>query len=209
LASAALLASASHAEGPTEARTSAACHPQGAGSNATNPLLPLAPIPGTVEQLPVAVDGSQTPDLIPDAIAYRLFMSAVSVAGAKASSEEFDRRDALLSQVGLSVDDYSRFVAATRHVKDDVDAIVAVRRQMEVQLQGSLAEPNERLLAQFDDLRTRHRVVLNTAVQSAITALTPEGRVQFDTFIRDHVKRLVVIYGAPPLDDEQPVTTGH
>jgi len=165
-------------------------------------VVPSATIPGAVEQLPVAIDGFQTPELIPDAVAYRLFLSAMSVAGGKPSREELDRRDALLSNVGLSADDHSRFVAATRHVKGEVDMIEAARRQLTARLPEPPVQLDQQLVAQLDDLRTRHRQVLNNAVRSATAALTPEGRVQFDTFIREHVKRHIVIYGAPPLADE-------
>jgi len=201
LASTALLTSPSHAEAPAEAGVPAACHQQTA-EFAVHPVVPSATIPGAVEQLPVAIDGFQTPELIPDAVAYRLFLSAMSVAGGKPSREELDRRDALLSNVGLSADDHSRFVAATRHVKGEVDMIEAARRQLTARLPEPPVQLDQQLVAQLDDLRTRHRQVLNNAVRSATAALTPEGRVQFDTFIREHVKRHIVIYGAPPLADE-------
>jgi hypothetical protein len=175
---------------------------QAKDSRWTNPVVPSATIPEGVHQLPVAIDGSQTPELIPDAVAYRLFVSAVSVAGAKPSSAELDRRDALLSSVGLSADDHSRFVAATHHVKDEVGAIEAARRQLAARLPEPPAQLDQRFVAQLDDLKTRHRVLLNNAVRSATEALTPEGRMQFDRFIREHVKRHIVIYGAPPLADE-------
>lgn len=186
-----------------EKAPAAACHEQTANAAASSPsVVPLSAPPGAAEQLAVAVDGSQTPELIPDAIAYRLFVSAVAVAGTTASPEQVARRDALLSRVGFSTDDHSRFVAATRHVTADIDALEAARRQLEAGMPKSGEALDQRLLAQFDDLRARRKELLNRAVQSTVAGLTPEGQAQFEKFICEHVKKHIVIYGAPPLSPE-------
>lgn len=185
-----------------EKAPAAACHEQAANVAVSTSVIPLGTPPGAAEQLAVAVDGSQTPELIPDAIAYRLFVSAVSVVGEKASPEDMARQDALLSRVGFSTDDQSRFVAATRSVKGDIDALETARRQLEAGLPKSREALDQRLLAQFDDLRARRKELLNSAVQSTVAGLTPEGRAQFAKFISEHVKKHIVIYGAPPLNPE-------
>jgi len=200
---AALLAAQPRAGHSADGKTPApACHAQAANAAGSTFEVPLSTTPSATEQLAVAVDGSQTPEQIPDAIAYRLFVSAVSVAGEKASAEDTARRDALLLRVGLSADDQARFVAATRHVKDDIDALEAARRQLEAGLPQSRETLDQRLLAQFDDLRARRKELLNSTVQSTISALTPEGQAQLAKFISEHVKKHIVIYGAPPMNPE-------
>ncbi len=175
----------------------ATCHKQVPASVASG-ALPVDPAPGAAEQLPIAVDGAQTPDLIPDAIAYRLFIAAVSTAGTRATREELDRRDALLSDVALSADDNARFIAATLRVKDDVDTVEAARRKLAPLVPKGTALPDQQILAQFDQLRARQKQILDDSVHAANAALSPEGKDQLGKFIRERVKRRIVIYGAPP-----------
>ncbi len=136
---------------------------------------------------PVIVDGSRTPDLIPDALAYRHFLISLALSDTGAAQREIDRRDATLAQMALSAPDVASVVAALRGLKSDLDA---VSDEIQQRVQSTLASETElsALSGQQDTLIENAKVRLRGR-------LTADGWVQFDNFVHERVKRQIVIYG--------------
>ena len=143
--------------------------------------------PVSVKSLSISVDGRKSPEQIPDRLAYRHFVAAV-VVRAGATLSEIHRRDALLSQIGLSSADYERFVTATRFVRDDLDNIENERK---------LARNKGQAAIVATALRLRRDAILENAVDNMLASLEPVGRTAFYTFIQVHVKPRIVIYDLP------------
>src|SRR5262245_38830876 len=78
-------------------------------------------------KLPLLVDGAQTPDLVPDDVAYRHFILLTAVS-ATATANDVARRDAFLARVGLSPADRTAYLGTLSQVKDQLADIEAQQR---------------------------------------------------------------------------------
>jgi hypothetical protein len=139
--------------------------------------------------LPVAVNGAENPDAISDALAMRHFIRAVSISP-NASIIDGRRRDALLATVGFGSEDYGQFVRAIHAVKDQLDGVDRARK-------GYSAATDSHLAA-LDALRVQERTILDRASSDVIRVLTPDGQSRLQWFVRERVKRHIVIYGGLP-----------
>jgi hypothetical protein len=137
----------------------------------------------------VAVNGTKTPERIPDYLAYWHFIMAAAVRQ-NASPEEFARRRALLSRIGFSQRDADSFVAALSNVREELDSLDEATT--------GLAAESANSWHQLDNLRAQRHQVLDNAKSRLRNALTLDGWLILDAYVRDHVKRRIVIYGAPP-----------
>lgn len=146
--------------------------------------VPQTSSPGTqaINTLPVAIDGAKTPDKISDQLAYRHFIAAVALSP-MASVDEIDRRNDFLSLTDLLPDDISRFVTKIGHVKDQLDTFERTRRSEVVSLE-TLAQVNGQQASLLDEVTA-----------DVLQSLTEDGRTKFERFIRERVKRRIVVYG--------------
>jgi hypothetical protein len=140
--------------------------------------------------LPVAVDGAKTPELIPDSLAFRHFLMVLALSAA-ATPEEVARRNVLLKRAGLSPVDNDRLLNAIASVNDELSNI-----NQQESLWSINAAPGR---AALDDLRRQQGLILDEARTRLIATLSADGVTSFDRFVVGHVKRHIIVYGAPPV----------
>jgi hypothetical protein len=142
-------------------------------------------------EIPLAVDGKVNPDAIPDAVAYRHFMSASAVPS-EATPEQLRRRTAFLKRVRLSESDEAGYIQATQFVRDDIDRIQAQR----VQFRGSLATATTE--AALRSLQAEEASVFQQARNRLAIELSAEGAQRLHEYIRNQVKPRIRIHGSLP-----------
>lgn len=135
---------------------------------------------------PLLVDGRTDPSLIPDVVAYRHFVMAVSLQ-AEASEEDVRRRDAFLAMAALPPADRIAVILATAGVADEL-AIGRQLKQSQIADVGALAAHHQ-----------RRDLLLRNAQERIQTALTPEGNERLARFIQRHMKTKIRIYGTMPI----------
>jgi hypothetical protein len=135
--------------------------------------------PGT---LPVVVDGSKTPDQIPDNLAYHHFFASVS-AHPSPSAQELARQNAQLLPLSLSPADQQNLVQALAVFRTALDPIEA----------ALLAQPTP---AQVAGLRQQKATLLANTMTTISSSLTADGFGKLDQYVKTHVKQHIVIYGS-------------
>lgn len=165
-------------------------HPPLLSAVAGSAPLSTAKLPQGGFSLAISIDGAKNPERISDRIAYNHFIM-VTAKTANASAEQFDRRESLLRQVGLSKEDHESYVAALTNVREELDRIASERRQWPAN--GTASER-----AALTVLKQQEYDVLEDARLRLETALSPEGKTRLQRHIRGHVKRRIVVYGTPP-----------
>jgi len=135
--------------------------------------------------LPLAVDGSEHPEQVPDNIAYRHFISTISEA-ADATPQQRDRRQVFLKRVGLSPEDNEAVLQSIVNLREQLTAI----REQRAMLDRTAS------VTALQTLRLQESQLFDAARLRIISALTSEGRQQLDNYIQENVKRRIKIYGA-------------
>jgi hypothetical protein len=135
-----------------------------------------------VHQLAVLVDGSKTPELIPDDLAYNHFILGVA-QHLKPTPDEVRLRESRLAPIDLSKQDLGSLVSALTGLREDLDSF----ENAEAAAGGS---------GDLTVVRARWHSSMSAARDRLQFALTPDGLARLDSFIRDHVKRFIVIYGS-------------
>lgn len=135
-------------------------------------------------QLTVLVDGSKTPDQIPDDLAYHHFFMAAS-AHPTPSAQEQGRQQAMLAPIGLPAPDQQSLIPVLAQFRVQMDQI-AQRRAVP----GVTA-------AQLTSLQTQEAVLAATTVANAGAVLTQDGAARLYQWISTHVKAHIVIVGNP------------
>jgi hypothetical protein len=140
----------------------------------------------------IAVDGSQNPELIPDALAFDNWFIAVAESPTPSSSETA-RQSAKLNPLGLSAQDRLAVVAALAGFKVQFDAITSQREQLAaaVNAGGQSGTIWASLRASEDNL------VAATRAELAGT-LSAGGLLAVSQWVLGHVKQHIVIYGELP-----------
>lgn len=149
----------------------------GATRSSANATAPLDGGPGesrkvtlgsTTSGSQVVVDGGQTPERIPDALAYRHFLSATSLRPNASLNERHVQR-LLLERVGFSERDHRTYLATVEWLRE------------------RLGDTAPTLVVQQN---------VNQARQRLSNQLTPEGFHRLDFHVKDHVKRHIKIYAS-------------
>lgn len=140
-------------------------------------------------QLPVLVDGSKTPEQIPDQLAYRHFLVAVAEHRSP-TPVEADRQRARLRPIGLADADHAAFRDLLAGLREQLDAIEQARASLNsgAIAIGAKVPTIAGLKAQEDDL-------IATTITSLPAKLGIDGLAKLDQHIRQQVKRKIVIYG--------------
>lgn len=143
---------------------------------------------GHVGSLPIVVNGAETPDRIPDTLAYAHFFIAVAEPD-EPSPAQVARRKALMAPVGLSKRDETALVDALKGLRADLDRIAEEVREM-----SAAPSPSQRRLL---DLRLERTRALGEARTRVVTALSADGAPRLANYIRTSVKPKIAIYGDP------------
>jgi hypothetical protein len=146
----------------------------GRAQGATAPIL----------KLPLVADGAQSPELIPDRLAYRHFIAATAV-NAQMDQKDIARRDVFLRSAGL---DKSAREAYSRAVQPIADELLRLTRS-----NGTAP------LVTLRRLPTASRnLLLDQGYANVRAALTPEAMSRLDAHIQEHVKKRITVYGHAP-----------
>jgi hypothetical protein len=137
--------------------------------------------------LSVIVDGSKTPDRIPDDLAYHHFVLAVAERQ-NPSKEEFTRRELRLRPVGLSKNDQDLCISALAGLREELDAVETARRAVI----ADAGATNDSALA---SLKARQDAAV-AKVRAALRNMSVEGQSLLDGYIKTHVKRHITILGS-------------
>jgi hypothetical protein len=132
-------------------------------------------------KLPLLVDGALTPAQIPDAVAYRHFISVTAVS-ATASAEDRHRRDAILEQAGLSAADRASYLAAITNVRDTLQTF---------EQQAKAAAD----VATADAVKEQRRNLLDASAARVLASLSADGTKRLRAHINNNVKARIKIYG--------------
>lgn len=133
----------------------------------------------STHQLPVVVDGSENPDLIPDRLAYLHFFSAVARLD-RVDAPDAEARDSYLERVALSDDDTSVILAEAAEVREQLDAVRVEQQVMRsARFSAGLSVDSEAIV---DEARSR-----------MFETLTPDGYDRLETFVQEQVKPRIVI----------------
>ena len=132
--------------------------------------------------LPVMVDGSKSPELISNELAYRHFILSVA-EHANPSEMELERRASRLRPIGLNEQDKQLLTLALSNLREELDAV-----------------NNNRLPAGGDvtNLTTflnTERSSLDSARRAIKGKISAQGQVLLDAFVFLNVKKGIVIYG--------------
>lgn len=141
----------------------------------------MSAAPGSSNQLPVLVDGSKTPDQIPDNLAYQHFFASVS-AHPSPSAQELARQNAQLLPLNLSAADQQSLVQALAAFRTGLDPIEA----------ALLLQP---AVAQVAALRQQKDTLLTNTMTNIKSSMTSDGFGRLDQYVKTHVKQHIVIYG--------------
>lgn len=160
-------------------------------------LAPATNPPGTpaardtfTEMLPVAADGARTPERIPMDLAYRHLIRAIVGPDDDPLPDRVARRRAHLSRIGLSDADEASLLAVLHGVADELDRVQEAQRGAAM---ASLSGAPE-----LSSLKVQERELLDTTRARFGSSLSANGIDRLDTYVREHVKKRIVIYGVMP-----------
>ena len=135
--------------------------------------------------LQVVVDGSVTPDLIPDSLAYRHFFTAAAAHPFPDATEQA-RQAAHLSRIGLSAADRQVLIAGLTSFRTELDDFESARASV---------TPGPTTDAQVSALETQADNLVATTLQALRQSLTVYGVNLLDQYVKTRVKAHIRIYG--------------
>jgi hypothetical protein len=158
-------------------------------------FIALAPASGQThnhaQPLSVLVDGSKTPDQIPDNLAYRPFILSVAIPLNATSADAAAQADRL-RPISLGTADTAALIGALNHVKEQVDALLAEEQRVASDSGLSAAEQLNRVL----DLHSARDAFLDAIAVKILSALSPAANAKLDAWIKTGVKPNVKIFGS-------------
>jgi len=156
-------------------------------------FLQAAPVLGAAQSqhahepaLTVVARGADSPEPIPDNIAYAHFVLSIAEPDSP-TPKQAERRDAALRPLGLSKSDLDALLLALRGVRHALESL-----DEEATRVSSTAGAN---LERLGDLRLQRSRVLDEARARALAALSADGVSRLADHIRSRVKPAIIIYG--------------
>lgn len=145
---------------------------------------------GHTTDLPIVIDGSRTPDQIPDQLAYHHFFLAVAEHD-RPSPEESARQNSRLVPLRLSDTDTASFVRELSRFREQLDDIERSREQTASSPSLTLSEKT----AAFEALKARQQTLVATTLANIRGFLSPAGLERLDRHVKEHVKPRIAIFG--------------
>ena len=131
-------------------------------------------IPTSARKLPILVDGSRTPDAVPDVIAERVFVRSLA---------DVDRRETVLRRLQLSANDRSALLSTLGGMPSRVVEIAERRKAMSGPTKSTEAsEARAALKAEEDQL-------LDQTYSRIASTLTNSGASKVSQYVSTEVKR--------------------
>jgi len=145
---------------------------------------------GSTYVLPVLVDGSKTPESIPDDLAWEHYFIAVSEKP-NAGPVERERQKYKLRWLQLPEADRDKLIDELGRFRLEYERIERLRTQVsEVRTSAPSAT-----LPQIDAVRAMESQLSASTLKNLGSLLSEEGRKKLETFVKTDVKRRIVIYG--------------
>lgn len=132
------------------------------------------------KNIPITADGSKNPEKIPDQVAYRHFVLQAGSHRNNPSTQEMDRRSALLVRLKLSQSDQTALVSALDGVPEQLDTV-----NWSGTGSAATAAARDAIYEQF----------LDTALLRLRASLSADGLSKVDKFVQTHVKAHIVMFG--------------
>jgi hypothetical protein len=139
----------------------------------------------------VAVSGAETPERIPDDLAYIHFISSVSIKK-DAPQGDVRRRKAILAAAGLADYDAEALIRALDGVRERLNELDDERKQIRPE---QLVETTG--LVRAASLRMGRRALMDSARDRVLAALSADGFTALHEHVQRRVKPRIVIYGDP------------
>jgi hypothetical protein len=133
--------------------------------------------------LPVLVDGSKTPDQIPDTLAYQHFFTAAATHPV-ATAPEQGRQAAQLLLLQLAPTDQQTLISGLASFQTQLDQIASA---------ALLATTPD----QIAGLQTQRSALVTKTLANLQQVLTSDGASKLDQYVKTRVKVHIVIYGGP------------
>jgi hypothetical protein len=155
----------------------------------TQTTVALGSGPRSSDTLVVSVDGKKTPQLVPDAFAYKLYLKTLAM-GDSPSVQERGKHQAILKTLRLSDTDLGEIAPVLTGLGRALDAIRAERRRIDAS--GTAVQSATTLI----ELTNREDSALQSAVQDVLNNLSIDGRKRLDAHIQNRVKQHIVMFSA-------------
>jgi hypothetical protein len=146
-------------------------------------------IPAGAKRLPLVIDGSKTPELISDSIAFGHFARA-TLAPTDSPDEALTRQRLMLAPLQLSDSDRETLLQTIQVVRENLDRIDAQRRVVS----ASSAEGRASIVRLSDE----QAQLFEGARRHLDRTLTPAGSGRLNAHLRGEVKRRIKAYGDLP-----------
>jgi hypothetical protein len=137
-------------------------------------------------KLPVAVDGSQTPEAIPLPLAYRHLLLSLAASDGSVGSE---RRDRQFKAIGLSEDDRKAVEPLLATLRNTLEGLDRTRRVLATHPASD---------ATLNALQTQEHQALDAAQEQLRQLVTPRGADLVDAYVRGYVRARIVVYSSMP-----------
>jgi hypothetical protein len=131
------------------------------------------------------IDGALHPELISDSVAYRLYLSTISL-GSNPTDTDLKRQRAQLSQIGLQDNDREALRSALVEFRAKYDDYVKRHNQSAEAAEGRSEQVDvHAFVRQLNDLVKATRITLRQR-------LTPAGLTQFEAFVQAEKTKMKV-----------------
>lgn len=137
---------------------------------------------GTKVKLPLIADGQANPEMIPENVAYRHFISVTAIAQG-ARQDAIYKRDAILARVDLAEADRQAYVSAVSEVRARL--VIA-----DLKIRDSNHD-----VAASDSARAEKGQILDEARARIDAALSPAGSERLRNHVLTRVRTQIRIYG--------------
>lgn len=129
--------------------------------------------PGSPNLPPGTIDGSKTPELVPDRVAFRLVLLSLLVP-ARADEKHFKKQQVIFERMGLSNADRSTFLEVLTVFESGYSAAMASKAATGI-------KPDPQIWS-----------VVQSARDTLQSRLTTEGNTKFIQFVTNAKKRMIV-----------------
>jgi hypothetical protein len=157
------------------------------GSTVRLPQLPLPDPPGTI-------DGSKTPELIPDDVAYRLVLLGIAEPE-NATPAQQARFRAKIASAKLDVDDTQALVVILAAFQKELDALNEQSKQ--IRLRTPIPMGGTPAYQQLAELSKQRLSVVAEAMGALPARLSPAGAAQFEAYVKAQKRGMKYVPDTP------------
>ena len=151
------------------------------------------------EDPPGTINGAETPELIPDHVAYSLLFDLIAN---RQTEDEVNRVRSYVSQIGLDEADGNTLMAAAQDYYDQVSVLDAQAAEINYRYHPDHHPVSEEEGNELQQLENQQEAIVNNVVASLMSNLSTGGAAQVRYHIDERVKRKTKIF---PDDEVVPI----